>query len=116
MLMPMLVGLRLASQFLGREMMVHIGVGIAPQTILDADFGPAVRQYVLDARPRHRPGCKGVALDDRRGVRQHRLDVQRLQPAAVERDWSGKIAVRGPAEAVAEDILTPKIVIIRFRL
>jgi hypothetical protein len=49
------------------------------------------RQYVLDAGARHRPGRKGVALDDRRGVRQHRLDVQRLQPAAVERDWSGKI-------------------------
>src|SRR5262249_58819439 len=108
-LMPMLVGLRPAGQFLGGEMVVHIGVGIAAKTVLDAEFDPAIRQYVLDAGARYRPGRKGVALDQRRGVRQYRLDIQRLQPAAVERDRSGEAAIRGPADSLAEDVLTTSI-------
>src|SRR5262245_61009944 len=58
MLVPMLVGLRLAGQFLGSEMVVHIGVGVTAETILNADSDPGVRQYALDAGARYRAGRK----------------------------------------------------------
>jgi hypothetical protein len=78
MLVPMLVGLRLAGQLVGGEMVVHIGAGVAPETVLDADLDPAVRQYVLDAGARHRAGREGVALHNLRCLREHHLDVERL--------------------------------------
>jgi hypothetical protein len=57
MLAPMVViGLLFAGELLGREVMVHAGIGVTPQTVLDADLDPGTGQYVLNAGARHRAG------------------------------------------------------------
>ena len=61
MLAPMVViGLLFAGELLGREVMVHAGIGVTPQTVLDADLDPGTGQYVLNAGPRHRAGREGT--------------------------------------------------------
>ena len=42
-LVPMLVGLRLTGQLLRREMVVRVGIRVAAEPVLDAEFDPAVR-------------------------------------------------------------------------
>ena len=53
MLAPMVViGLLFAGELLGREVMVHAGIGVTPQTVLGADLDPGR----LNAGARHRAG------------------------------------------------------------
>ena len=53
MLVPMLIRHRLSSEFVRGKMMVHVGVGVATQTILDAECNPRIRQHMLNAGARH---------------------------------------------------------------
>src|SRR6516225_7719544 len=63
-LVPMLVRLRLAGKFIRCEMMVRIGLWVAPQAVLDADLHPGVGDNMLDAGARHHTGSEGMSLDD----------------------------------------------------
>src|SRR5262249_16994735 len=84
MLVPILVWLQLAGKLLRGEMMVHIGLRVAPQAVLDSDLYPGVGDHMLDASSRHHAGSEGMALDDDRILRQHGLDVQRLELGTVD--------------------------------
>jgi len=84
MLMPMLVGLRLGRPFLGREMMVHIGVGVASERLMPTST--QLFRNTCSMLVRARPGLKAWPWMTA-GVSDSTVsDVQRLQPAAVERD------------------------------
>ncbi len=108
-LVPMLVRLRLAGQLVCGEVVVHVGMRVAAEPVLDPDLDPGVGQHMLDAGARDRAGREGVALDDDRILGQHRLDVERLQLAAVERTEIGEAAVGLAQEAVAEIVLAAGI-------
>src|SRR5271155_3678534 len=63
-LVPVLIGLRLSGKFLGGEMVVHIGVRVAAQSVSNTVFPPGVRQYVLNAGARDHAGGEGLAFND----------------------------------------------------
>src|SRR5215208_2713511 len=106
MLVPMLIGLWLARQFRLGEMMVHVGVGVTPDAVLGAVFNPRIGQDMLKADARHCTGREGVALNDDRLLRQDRLNIQRLELAAVERHAElGEASVRIATDTVTEIVL-----------
>jgi len=43
MLVPVLIGLWIAGEFLGREMVIHIGIRVSALPVADAGFHPRVR-------------------------------------------------------------------------
>src|SRR5262249_57008170 len=98
----MLVRLRLAGKLLRGEMMVSVGLRVAPQAVLDADLYPGVGYHVLYAGARYDSGSEGMALDDDRIFGQHRLDVQRLELAAVDDVEIGEGVVGGLEETMAK--------------
>src|SRR5260370_40328172 len=61
--MPMLVGLRLSGELVLGEMVVHIGVCVAAEAVLDAEFDPSVGQNMFDAGARHRAGRESGFFD-----------------------------------------------------
>ena len=108
-LVPMLVRLRLAGEFVGAEMVVHIGVHVAADAVLDPVFDPSIRQHVLDTGARHDAGGEGVVFDDDRRFGQHQLDIERLQLAAVEHAEINEGAVGSTEETVAKIVLAAGI-------
>src|SRR3984893_7002108 len=97
-LVPVLVGLWLAGQLVLGEMVVHVGVRVAPQAILDADLDPTVRQNVLDAGARHRAGRESVAFDHNGNLRQYGLDIQCAQSRAIQYAGAAAEAAVGAAD------------------
>src|SRR5271163_637367 len=84
MFVPMLIGLRLTGEFVGREVMVRIRAGIATQTLPDPKRHPGVGQHMLEAGARHRARGEGVVLDDDRRLRKHGNDVESFQLATIQ--------------------------------
>jgi hypothetical protein len=64
---------------------------------------------VFDTGARNRAGRKSVAFDDHGILRQHGLDVQRLEFAAIKRVEISEAAVGPAREAVTEIVLTAGI-------
>jgi hypothetical protein len=87
-----LIGLGLSGEFVLGEMVVHIGLRVAAQAVLDANLDPGVGENVLDAGARHRAGRESVAFDDNGNLRRYGLNIQCAQPRAIQ--YAG-----APAEA-----------------
>jgi len=104
-LVPVLVGLRLAGQLVLGEVVVHVGACVAAQAILHADLDPGVGQNMLDAGARHRAGREGVAFDYDGDLGQDRLNVQCLKSMAIQYAEVAEAAVGVAVEPVAKIVL-----------